>query len=448
MAPAWADDRGEEATWMQKVPQNVLDRAPGEIGWAVVLFDQAPDETRLDQMRSTFSTVHSWHIIPAVGVVGDRDALIELAQSDDVVRLDAAYGDFLLRDSTPQVGAPTVWDTLGFTGDGVTVAVLDTGIDENHPDLAGKVAKKVSFETYWAFIGGTEETPGELLPDAFGHGTHVAGTVAGTGSITGPFFPDDRYIGVAPGADLVSVQISNTGGIGVAGGAFSTWAALDSIQWVTDNAQDLGIRIATNSWGLDMPFYGYDFCLDAPVSQAILASIAAEPGLIWVFAAGNEAQPERIRAPACLPEVITVGAVDHNDEIAGFSSRGPTRGDAHPKPDVVAPGVSIVAAQTLNPSVYHAFNILDFVSTSGVRDPVQQPFYTSSSGTSMAAPHVAGVVALMVEAAPCITMTDALTVLQDSAIDLGDPGFNMDYGYGLVAAPAAVQAAQAVCQGN
>jgi serine protease AprX len=287
------------------------------------------------------------------------------------------------------------------------------------------------------------------LLDAFGHGTHVASTVAGTGEVPSPFF-GDSYQGVAPGASLVSVQISTSGGVIFNGtslgvGVISSWPALDAVEWVIDHRDELDIRVASNSWGGPVSSYPYQVCTDDPIARALRAGILLEPTLIWVFAAGNEGNPRTIRYPACLPEVITVGAVDREDDQAGFSSEGPTKGDGFPKPDVSAPGVGIVAAQTINPSVYSALNALDQVAGTGPRDPVQRPFYTSSSGTSMATPHVAGLVALMVQAAPCLTQAQAGALLNGTALDLGPAGFDMRYGHGRVRAPQAVAAADALC---
>ncbi|MEQ7006661.1 S8 family serine peptidase [Actinopolymorpha sp. B17G11] len=252
--------------------------------------------------------------------------------------------------SVPQIGAPDAW-AAGFDGTGVTVAVLDSGIDAEHPDLAGKVIEQQNFTT--------EADPADHL----GHGTHTASTVAGTGDAS-----EGRYRGVAPGADLLNAKVVDDDG----SGNFS-WV-IDGMEWAVDH----DARVVSMSLSGD-PTDGTD-----PLSQAV-DNLTATSGALFVIAAGNRGSAaQTIGAPGAADSALTVAAVDRSDVVASFSSRGPRAGDRGLKPDIAAPGVGIVAARAND-------------TTQGT--PVND-FYTSLSGTSMATPHVAGAAALLAQQHP------------------------------------------------
>jgi subtilisin family serine protease len=237
--------------------------------------------------------------------------------------------------STKQIGAPEAWQA-GVTGKGVKVAVLDTGVDEKHPDLQGRqVAEK-------NFTSSPDNT------DEVGHGTHVASTIASKG---------DKYRGVAPDAEILDGKVCHPGGC-------TESAILGGMQW----AADQGAHVINMSLG------GGDSPDIDPLEEAV-NRISRETGALFVIAAGNSGRPETIGSPGSAESALTVGAVDRNDGIAPFSSRGPAA-DGAVKPDVTAPGVDIVAAEA---------------GTQG---------HVSASGTSMATPHVAGVVALLKQQHP------------------------------------------------
>ncbi|MGW2050282.1 S8 family serine peptidase [Streptomyces sp. NPDC001858] len=248
-----------------------------------------------------------------------------------------------LADSTAQIGAPQVWAS-GNTGEGVDVAVLDTGVDTDHPDLADRVAATEAF------------VPGESVVDRNGHGTHVASTIAGTGAAS-----DGKERGVAPGANLHIGKVLSDDGYGQ-----DSWV-LAGMEWA---ARDQHAKIISMSLG-GQPTDGTD-----PLSMAV-DTLSAETGALFTIAAGN-AGPDRfsVGAPGAAAAALTVGAVDGSDSLADFSSRGPRAGDGGVKPDLTAPGVDILAAR----SQYAA-------AGSGS--------YQALSGTSMATPHVAGAAALL-----------------------------------------------------
>ncbi|GLH96659.1 peptidase [Phytohabitans aurantiacus] len=284
-----------------------------------------------------------------------------------------------LKESVPQVGAPQAW-AAGYDGTGVTVAVLDTGVDAGHPDLAGKVDEAVSF------------VPGDDAGDANGHGTHVASTVAGTGAASGGV-----YKGVAPGADLVVGKVLDDSGFGN-----DSWV-LAGMEW----AAGTGADVVSMSLGDDTPSDGTD-----PLSAAVDA-LSAQYGTLFVIAAGN-AGPETIGAPGSAASALTVGAVDKSDALADFSSTGPLIGTGGLKPDLTAPGVDITAARA------------------------QEGGYTTLSGTSMATPHVSGAAAILAQRHPDWTGERLKAALMSSAKGLAGHYSGYEVGTGRLDVAAAV----------
>ncbi|MGY0007463.1 S8 family serine peptidase [Micromonospora sp. I033] len=253
--------------------------------------------------------------------------------------------------SVPLTGAPEAWKA-GWTGAGVKVGVIDTGVDQTHPDLAGRVAAAENFTS----------DPDTL--DRVGHGTHVASTIAG-----GAAASQGRYQGMAPGATLYSAKVCVEEGCPES-------AILAGMTW----AAQQGVKVANLSLGgPDSP--------DTDPIEAALADLTHRYGVLFVVAAGNsgEAGESTVNSPGGVTEALTVGAVTKTGELAGFSSRGPRAGDAGVKPDVTAPGVGIVAARS---------------STSDLPQNDENPQYTGMNGTSMATPHVAGAAAILSQQHP------------------------------------------------
>jgi subtilisin family serine protease len=250
-----------------------------------------------------------------------------------------------------QVKAPQAWRT-GATGQGVRVAVLDTGADFTHPDLAGQVVERADFST-----------EGGDAVDHLGHGTHVAATIAGTGAVSG-----GERRGVAPAADLLVGKVLGDDG----GGTDSQVIA--GMEWAAARADV--VNMSLGGWDLSD---GSD-----PLSQAVDA-LTKQHGTLFVVAAGNDGpSPGWISAPAAAASALTVGAVDGRDAVAPFSSRGPLVNTRAAKPELVAPGVDIPAARAAGTSM---------------GDPIDA-HYTAASGTSMATPHAAGAAALLVQRHP------------------------------------------------
>ncbi|MFE3905718.1 S8 family serine peptidase [Streptomyces sp. NPDC059153] len=253
-----------------------------------------------------------------------------------------------LADTTAQIGAPEVW-AGGDTGEGVDVAVLDTGADTGHPDLKDRIAAARSF------------VPDEDVEDRNGHGTHVASTVAGTGAASG-----GKERGVAPGASLHIGKVLTDEGWGQ-----DSWIVA-GMEWA---ARDQHAKVVNLSLSTSTPSDGTD-----PLSEAV-NRLSAETSTLFVTAAGNTGTPDSIGGPGAADAALTVGAVDATDSVAYFSSQGPRVGDGALKPEITAPGVDVLAAR----SRYA---------------PEGTGGYQTLSGTSMAAPHVTGAAALLARAHP------------------------------------------------
>ncbi|WP_351224450.1 S8 family serine peptidase [Streptomyces sp. NPDC002133] len=252
--------------------------------------------------------------------------------------------------SVAMTGAPDAW-RKGLDGKGVKVAVLDTGYDPAHPDLKNKVVAEKNF------------TWDESVTDLNGHGTHVASTIAGSGTAS-----QGRYKGVAPGAELLIGKVLDGGG----SGSFS--GILEGMAWAA--AQDADI--VSMSLGNNLPSDGSD-----PLSQAV-ETLSRDGGPLFVVAAGNEGAPRSIGSPAAAPSALTVGSITKEGEMSSFSSRGPAVTDGGVKPEITAPGSAITAAR--------AAGTLDNAAGS--------EFYATISGTSMATPHVSGAAAILKQQHP------------------------------------------------
>lgn len=319
----------------------------------------------------------------------------------------------LLKESVPLVGAPQAWKQYATTGRGIVVAVLDDGAFEQHPDLQPKLVGH--FDAGAAQTPLARPAPVDVLAPAGeeGHATHVAGTVVGGGGQSGGV-----YKGVAPDARFVNVKV-------FAGpNQTNSDIVLRGLDWTLDNKDALKIRAATMSLG-GRPSDGTD-----ALSRAV--DIAVDKGLIVVAASGNAGPGAKtVTSPGAAEKAITVGAVDNQKKLASFSSRGPTL-DGRTKPDLVAPGVAIVS--TVPPASTGALN--NFVSGG------RSVYYGPLSGTSMATPHVAGAVALMLQANPDLSPRDVKRILLVTTQDIGTPGADNETGYGFMNAVAAVQVAK------
>ncbi len=334
----------------------------------------------------------------------NRTALRSLSSHPNIASI--SNGRHLMRIPRPQVApAPTPPEpyTYGmrkvgvpelrqkypqFDGSGIRVGILDTGIDATHPDLVGKVV------LYKDFTAANDPKPS----DGHGHGTHCAGTIAG-GSTSG------TSIGVAPKASLVIGKIFD------ANGSTTDEALVAAMQWMADPDGDPATNdfpaLVSNSWGDSSAFNTRDpqddpFCM--------ILENWVKLGILPVFAAGNDGPDAgTVGTPGGCPMALTVGATDSRDGIAPFSSRGPAKWKSNDlfKPNVSAPGVAIRSAKPGGG-------------------------YQLMSGTSMATPHVAGVMAILYQANPKMTVDEAGKAVLAGVADLGVTGPDMFFGAGRV----------------
>ncbi|MGW1427140.1 S8 family peptidase [Streptomyces sp. NPDC002431] len=258
-----------------------------------------------------------------------------------------------LDKSVPQIGAPTAWKS-GYTGKGVKIAVLDTGVDATHPDLQGRILDSKNF------------TASPDTKDRVGHGTHVSSIAAGSGAKSG-----GKFKGVAPDAELLEGKVLDDDGFGDDSGI------LAGMEWAVAQGADI---INLSLGGQDTP--------EVDPLEAAVDKLSADKGVLFAIAAGNEGdEAGTVGSPGSADSALTVGAVDDKDVLADFSSRGPRVGDGAIKPDVTAPGVDITAAAAPGSEIDKEVG----------QNP---PGYLTISGTSMATPHVAGAAALLKQQHP------------------------------------------------
>jgi serine protease AprX len=301
------------------------------------------------------------------------------------------------------VGASTIREMFGYDGTGIGVAIIDSGITSWHDDLADPQGATQRVARFVDFVNGQV-----AAYDDYGHGTHVAGIVAGNGRDSG-----GARSGIAPGAHLIVLKALDASGTGRIS---SVIAALD---YVIEHKTELNIRVVNLSLRAGV-HESYD---SDPLTLA--AKRAVREGIVVTAAAGNlgrsaegRMQYGGVTAPGNAPWVLTVGASSHmgtadrsDDSVATFSSRGPGAGGNSAKPDLVAPGVGIESLSVPDSTLYASRSQMLLSGTVATPD---RP-YLSLSGTSMSAPAVTGTVALMLQANPALTPNQVKAILQYTA---------------------------------
>jgi len=370
------------------------------------------------------------HALAIVGAVSARlkgVQVLKLTRDNDVdyvakdQQLRAQFDPALdsAKAQTPgilEVNAPQVWSQLGVTGQGVGVAIVDSGVYP-HPDLADRIVASIDFTTASPTVSTTS------TGDPGGHGTHVAGLVAGDGTLSG-----GAYTGVAPRANIINVRVID------ATGSSNVSTILRGLQWVLANRNAYNIRVVNMSLGATPTgSYKSDF-------MATAAEVLNFAGVTVVVSAGNTGPlAGTVTTPATDPYVVTVGALDDNgtslpfdDLMTVFSSRGRTVFDNLSKPDLVAPGRKMISLRSPGSELDTLFPDRQVVATGALTAN-----YYRLSGTSMAAPVVTGVIALMVERNPTLSPAQIKKRLKSSATALAF-GTSFDRGAGLVNAYKAV----------
>jgi serine protease AprX len=327
-------------------------RATGQPEIRIIVEHKPFPETRMAAAAvGTVTTQTFDHLLPGSAMIATPNAIKVLAARPDVemIWLDEEVHT-MLDVSVPLIQTPQVWEA-GFTGKGVVVGVIDTGIDHTHPDVAGRIKASKDFT-------------GEGDIDNNGHGTHVAGIIGGTGAAS-----QDKFRGVAFECDFVIAKVLRGNG----GGLMSDVIA--GMEFCIDQgAQVLNLSLGGGSAN------------DGTDAVSVACDNAVDEGVVVCVAAGNSGPGARTAgSPACARKVITIGATDKQDGIANYSSRGPTS-DGRVKPDVCFPGSSITSARAKNTAMGIPLN----------------DFYTTASGTSMATPHAAGTCALLLQKSPSL----------------------------------------------
>ena len=359
------------------------------------------------QARGKAKQVHVFWVFNGLAVTTDAETLGAVAARPEVrfIREDrqrqwldpfeaeitqSEAEDGTLEWNVERIRADLAWDNLGLDGTGVTVAIMDTGVDWQHPALQSqyrgfKPGGPSAHEGNW-FCATSE---GYIYPtDGHGHGTHVTGTALGRQDA------DGVAIGVAPGAQWIAVKALDDRGY-----AYDSWIHA-AFEWLLAPEGDpaLAPDVVNGSWGYrDDQYEAF-----RPDLQALRAA-----GIVPVFAAGNEGPyPSSLRSPPSYPEAIAVGATDDQDLVAYFSSRGPSPW-GETKPEISAPGVQI-------------------------RSSLLGGTYGIANGTSMASPHATGLVALMLQADPALSIDDVEAIMASTALPLGYQIPNNDTGWGRI----------------
>lgn len=366
--------------------------------------------------------------LPMAGALLSETQINAVSQWDSV---ESIYYNAPLEYSNYNSGQITgghyVHDNYGYKGDGVTIAVLDSGTDATHPDLAygSKTVQNVKIVADLGLAGGVNVfLEGQLNSDTTsGHGTHVSGTVAGTGEVSAN---DERrpfaHAGIAPGASLV--------GLG-AGEGISILHALLGFDYAIANQDRYSIDAITNSWGGGD---GSNFDPNNPINKASYE--AYRRGMVVLFAASNSGPAENtLNQYAIAPWVINVAASNDDKTLADFSSRG-VAGDFYKHPDLTAPGVGIVSTRAPNTAVGALGPVVD------ANHPEYFLYYHSISGTSMATPFVAGTVALLLQVQPELSPDQVEDILRATAEDMPGYAFH-EVGDGHIDVRAAVEMAEA-----
>ena len=386
----------KDATTLSEVSQQ--SRGESSISDAIQLLKEKAqmEHAWLQELSSNTRSDHNFRSIwltNAVAMNADSAMIEQIAQQDNVAEVLYDSVVPMLQEAeltwgVEKIQANKVWNN--YTGKGVTVAVIDTGVNE-HNDLAGRV------------IDGTNYiNKGQAPRDDNKHGTHCAGTIAGNGT-------SGKATGVAPEATIYAIKVLGANGSG-------QWSNLwEALEECIDNPHN--IKVISMSLG--------GKANDSIRERlAVACKSVMDAGIIPVIAAGNSGSgASTIGTPGDVKDVITVGATMPSDKIAYFSSRGPVKWgtETYVKPDVCAPGTGIYSCSHSNPEKY-----------------------ISLDGTSMATPHVAGTVALMVQANPALNTAQAKDILEKTATDLGTAGKDNTYGSGRINVVDAVNASQSL----
>jgi serine protease AprX len=416
-----------------KLGPTIRDRAVGAVGSSrVIVMANTSASLPLvpDVVRRIGGTVHRrLGIINSYVADVPNPALNALVRNPLIARIELDRPTSATMERTgPTIGSTSVRQVFGYDGTGVGVAIIDSGVTSWHDDLADAAGGQ-RVERFVDFVN--DQTSAY---DDYGHGTHVAGIIAGNG-----FDSSGARSGIAPNARVIVLKVLDHTG---SGSISDVIAALD---YVVAHRSDLNIRVVNLSVASGV----YESYNSDPL--ALAARHAVEAGVVVVAAAGNFGRDASghfvygaVTAPGNAPWVLTVGASSHmgtidrsDDTVASFSSHGPTAIDATAKPDILAPGVGIESLSDPSSTFYMTqapYLLAGTIATTYLP-------YLSQSGTSMAAPVVAGTVALMLQANPLLTPSGIKAILQYTA-ELKSKYDPLTQGAGFVNAYGAVTLAR------
>ena len=352
----------------------------------IVDFDHTPteeDQAMLER-EVEFQTQFRYWLIDSIAGTVELSRIHEIIDLPGVVfvELDGVLG-IQMEEVVPVHGVDLVWQDTGYTGEGVTMAIIDTGIDGNHTALDDldddNMTDDPKIVAFYDAINNPGATNGtEIFPyDDNGHGTHCAGISAGTGA------PNYQHIGVAPRANLVGVKVLDGGGSG------SFAAVMAGMQWTVEKRHEFNIRAASMSLGALTGAIEWTSSEEESVNR--MANEMMRAGVTLFIAAGNSGGTATIGTPGSAEDVITVGSLDKDTSIAIYSSQGPTE-EGRVKPNIAFVGSSV--------------NAPDANTGDG---------YVALSGTSMATPGAAGVAVLMYQANPDLSPFDIRNIMQETS---------------------------------
>ena len=352
----------------------------------IVDFDHTPteeDQAMLER-EVEFQTQFRYWLIDSIAGTVELSRIHEIIDLPGVVfvELDGVLG-IQMEEVVPVHGVDLVWQDTGYTGEGVTMAIIDTGIDGNHTALDDldddNMTDDPKIVAFYDAINNPGATNGtEIFPyDDNGHGTHCAGITAGTGA------PNYQHVGVAPHANLVGVKVLDGGGSG------SFAAVMAGMEWTVEKRHEFNIRAASMSLGALTGAIEWTSSEEESVNR--MANEMMRAGVTLFIAAGNSGGTATIGTPGSAEDVITVGSLDKNTAIAIYSSQGPTE-EGRVKPNIAFVGSSV--------------NAPDANTGDG---------YVALSGTSMATPGAAGVAVLMYQANPDLSPFDVRNIMQETS---------------------------------
>ncbi|MCC5452033.1 S8 family serine peptidase [Rheinheimera sp. UJ51] len=431
---------------------SIMQQAPaGSLHQVIITFDQqgAPHNSQLNMLSSMGISGVSLHNLPIVGAVATAEQIQQIYARNDVLSVwHNAPMSLENNESTAITGVQQLRadqslrsSGMPFSGRGIGVVVNDSGVDGSHPDIrfpnhtVQNVLAQTNLNSFSGILPITYQENVENTDIAGGHGSHVAGIIGANGAQS-----SGKYAGVAPGAKII--------GYGSGAGLFIL-DTLGGFDYALTHQYDYNIRVISNSFG-NTGDVGTPFNPDDPTNVATKA--LSDNGVIVVFSAGNSGSGESTITGNFkkAPWVVTVAAGDKSGALASFSSRG-TKGNGGQvevggemfnwvdEPTITAPGVDVVSVRASLSSL----SALSLTDDSEIIEPQHLPYYTLSSGTSMSAPHISGVVALMLEANPNLNWRDVKRILRDTATNMSGRE-SWEVGAGYVNAHAAVQAARAM----